>query len=233
MQDQVHVYELLPAYALHCLDAEEASRVAEHLASCAECRAELLAYQTVAGRLALGAPDTAPPAHLKNRLLAQVQAPQAAPARAPFRTRRQRAAMAWGLAALVLLVALVASNLWWLLRSGGPGVGPAGMQAVAMTGTERAPQATGTLLITADGEYGTLIVDGMPALDPGLGYQLWLIRDGQRASGGVFAVNDEGYGVLEVSSPDPLASYSAFGVTIEPEGGSPGPTGDKVLDGGL
>ena len=54
MQDQVHVYELLPAYALHCLDAEEASRVAEHLASCAECRAELLAYQTVAGRLALG-----------------------------------------------------------------------------------------------------------------------------------------------------------------------------------
>ena len=108
MQDQVHVYELLPAYALHCLDAEEASRVAEHLASCAECRAELLAYQTVAGRLALGAPDTAPPAHLKNRLLAQVQAPQAAPARAPVRTRRQRAAMAWGLAALVLLVALVA-----------------------------------------------------------------------------------------------------------------------------
>jgi anti-sigma-K factor RskA len=107
------------------------------------------------------------------------------------------------------------------------------MQAVAMTGTERAPQATGTLLITADGEYGTLIVDGMPALDPGLGYQLWLIRDGQRASGGVFAVNDEGYGVLEVSSPDPLASYSAFGVTIEPEGGSPGPTGDKVLDGSL
>ena len=60
-----------------------------------------------------------------------------------------------------------------------------------------------------------------------------IIRDGQRASGGVFAVNDEGYGVLEVSSPDPLASYSAFGVTIEPEGGSPGPTGDKVLDGGL
>lgn len=233
MQDQLHVHELLPAYALECLDTEEASRVAEHLASCAECRAELVAYQTVAGRLALGAPDALPPAHLKNRLLAQVQAPQAAPARAPIRTRWQRAAVAWGLAALVLLVALVATNLWWWLRYGGPGVGPAGLQAVAMAGTERAPRATGTLLITADGEYGTLIVDGLPALDPGLGYQLWLIRDGQRVSGGVFAVNDEGYGVLEVSSHEPLASFTAFGVTIEPEGGSPGPTGDKVLDGSL
>ena len=141
--------------------------------------------------------------------------------------------MAWGLVALVLLVALVASNLWWWLRSGSPAVGPAGMQVVAMTGTERAPNATGTLLITTDGEYGTLIVDGMPALAPGLGYQLWLIRDGQRTNGGVFAVNDEGYGVLEIFSPEPLGSYSAFGVTIEPEGGSPGPTGDKVLDGSL
>jgi len=233
MQDQLHVYELLPAYALDCLDAEEATRVAEHLASCAECRAELRAYQAVTAQLALGASDAVPPARLKGEIMGRIQAPRAATARREGRPWWRRAAPAWGVAALVLLVAFIASNLWWWQRSGraGPTAGPTEMQVIAMAGTEIVPEASGTLLLTADGEYGTLIVDGLPALDPSLGYQLWLIRDGQRASGGVFAVNDEGYGVLEVSSPEPLSSYSAFGVTIEPKGGSPGPTGDKVLGG--
>lgn len=236
MQDQIHVHDLLPAFALDCLDADEASRVAEHLASCAECRAELVAYQRVAGRLALGAPEAEPPDRLKGRIMARIQPPQTAPARRAAPPRWQRAAAAWGLAALLLLVVLVATNLWWWQRSGGAGpkgIGPAEMQVVAMAGTDRAPQASGTLLITANGEYGTLIVEDLPTLDPGLGYQLWLIHDGQRVSGGVFAVNDHGYGVLEISSPEPLSRYSAFGVTIEPEDGSPGPTGDKVLDGSL
>ena len=231
MQDQFHVRELLPAYALNCLDAEEATRVAEHLASCAECRAELLAFETVTARLALGARDALPPDKLKGKIVGQIQAPRAAPARRQGRAWWQRAAPAWGLAALVLLVALVASNLWWWQRSSE--VGPARLQVVAMAGTERVPGAAGTLLITADGEYGTLIVDGLPDLEPGLAYQLWLIRDGQRVSGGVFSVNDEGYGVLEVMSAEPLSSFADFGVTIEPEGGSPGPTGDKVLGGSL
>jgi anti-sigma-K factor RskA len=231
MQDQIHVRESLPAYALGCLDEEEASRVAEHLESCAACRAELLAYEAVAAQLALGAPDAVPRAGLRGRIMGRAQAAPAGPPRRESRRWGSRVAPAWGLAALVLLVALIASNLWWWQRS--DRVGPGEMQVVAMAGTERVPKATGTLLISADGEYGTLIVDGLPALDPGLGYQLWLIHDGQRVSGGVFAVSAEGYGVLEVSSPKPLSSYSAFGVTVEPAGGSPGPTGDKVLDGSL
>ncbi|RJQ80137.1 MAG: anti-sigma factor [Desulfobacteraceae bacterium] len=32
-------------------------------------------------------------------------------------------------------------------------------------------------------------------------------------------------------SPRPLNSYRTFGITIEPRGGSPGPTGSKVLGG--
>jgi anti-sigma-K factor RskA len=103
------------------------------------------------------------------------------------------------------------------------------MQVVAMLGTEVAPAATGMLVISEDGEYGTLVVDGLPALDPAHQYQLWLIRDGQRTSGGLFSVNPEGYGSLWVSSPEPLSSYPAFGITVEPVGGSTGPTGEKVL----
>ena len=84
-------------------------------------------------------------------------------------------------------------------------------------------------MVSTDGEHGTLVVDGLPALDEERQYQLWLIEDGQRTSGGVFSVNPEGYGSLWVLSPEPLSGYSAFGITIEPAGGSPGPTGAKVL----
>jgi anti-sigma-K factor RskA len=75
---------------------------------------------------------------------------------------------------------------------------------------------------------GTLIADHLEPLSPDQQYQLWLIENGDRLDGGVFDVGDDGYGSLTVRAPEPLDSY-AFGVTIEPAGGSPGPTGPRVL----
>lgn len=237
MSNELHAIELLPAYALGCLDAEEGTQVAEHLAVCPMCRAELASYQAVADQLALAGCDADPPAALKQQLLGRLQAP---PEPRPSWSQRladlfRAAPVAWGVAALALIAVLVVSNLvWWqqpsrhetLITAGG-------MQVVSMVATDAAPGAVGTLVISGDGEYGTLVVDGLPALDAEHQYQLWLIRDEQRTSGGVFSVNYEGYGALPISSPEPLSSYPAFGITIEPAGGSPGPTGDKVLGGSL
>ena len=238
MVNEPHVSELLAAYALGSLDEEEQVQVAGHLTACADCRAELLSYEAVAGRLAFAAPDAAPPAALKQQILGGIQTPHQQPAVGPQRSWRQQlagffrtSAPAWRVASLALVVLLVITNVWWWQRAGreGSGVPGAGMRVIAMAGAETAPDAVGTLVISADGEYGTLVVDGLPALDPEHQYQLWLIRDGQRTSGGVFSVNPEGYGSLPIPSPEPLSSYAAFGITIEPAGGSPGPTGDKVL----
>jgi anti-sigma-K factor RskA len=242
MSTEMHVVELLPAYALDCLDEEETALVSEHLARCPACQTEFLAYQTVADRLALAAPEAAPPPRLKRQILERVAPPRPLPVAEPRPSLWQqltglygRAAPAWGAVALILVVVLAASNLWLWQQLDGDRVTttPAGMQVIALAGTEVAPNGAGTLVISADGEYGTLIVDGLPALDKDQQYQLWLIRDGQRTSGGVFSVNPEGYGALWISSPEPLSSYPAFGITIEPTGGSPGPTGEKVLGGTL
>ena len=70
-------------------------------------------------------------------------------------------------------------------------------------------------------------------LDSASQYQLWLIKDGNRTSGGVFSVLDNSYGVLVVNSSESLSVYDGFGVTIEPAGGSQGPTGSKVLGGNI
>ncbi len=242
MMNDGHMIESLPVYALGSLDDDEAVQVAEHLSMCPQCRAELASYEALAGRLALAAPDRIPPPDLKRQILGQLQTPGLEPALPQRLTWWQRvtgvfrkATPAWGVASLALVVLLVVSNLWWWRRTDRPGpiITPGGMQVVAMVGTDAAPGAVGTLVISGDGEYGTLVVDGLPVLDEEHQYQLWLIRDGQRTSGGVFPVNPEGYGALWVSSPDPLSSYPQFGITIEPAGGSPGPTGDKVLGGNL
>lgn len=241
MLNDVHVIELLPAYALGSLDKEEAVLVAEHLATCPGCRAELLSYQAVADRLALAAPDAALPVELRQKVVGGLQVPRMEPATGPRRTWWQRvaglfqgAAPAWGITSLALVALLVLSNLWWWQQVDreGPTAPPGGMQVVVMVGTDATTDAVGTLVISEDGEYGTLVVGGLPSLDEEYRYQLWLIRDGQRTSGGVFSVNPEGYGALRVSSPEPLSSYPAFGITVEPAGGSPGPTGDKVLGSG-
>jgi anti-sigma-K factor RskA len=142
----------------------------------------------------------------------------------------RRTAPAWGLVSLFLVVVLVAGNLWlWGQINRQPPMTAPALQTINLFGTEAAPGASGLLVVSADGARGTLVVDGLPTLDEERQYQLWLIQDGQRTSGGVFSVNQKGYGSVWVSSPQPLSSYSAFGITIEPAGGSPGPTGDRVL----
>lgn len=237
-----HVSDNLAAYALGILGEEEAGAIARHLARCAQCHRELRSYQRVTDHLALAGPSHDPPVRLKQRLLERVQPARTTPATEPAVPWHQqlagffrRTAPAWGLAALVLIVGLVASNLWlWRqVDQTKQAVLPEGMRVVVLAGTEEAPLATGALVLSDDGEYGTLVVDGLPPLDAEHAYQLWLIRDGVRTSGGVFAVNEEGYGALWVSAPESLDSYPAFGITVEPAGGSEGPTGERVMGGSL
>jgi len=55
--------------------------------------------------------------------------------------------------------------------------------------------------------------------------------NGKRTNGGVFSVDQDGYAVMEVYAPQPLSAYPQFGITVEPAGGSPAPTGEKVMGG--
>ncbi|MHB1296086.1 MAG: zf-HC2 domain-containing protein [Anaerolineae bacterium] len=64
--------DLLPAYALGCLEEDEADLVTEHLIACVECRETLRSYQSVVENLSLGGCCNAPPPQLKRRLLQKV-----------------------------------------------------------------------------------------------------------------------------------------------------------------
>ena len=243
MASQDHISKLIPAYALDCLDPED-KRIAEtHLAACAECRAELAEYRTIVVDLSLAVPEVAPPAGLKQQIINQagkqkkarngthgffarlvqpVQLALAAISRSP----------GFALASLALVIVLAASNLMLFNQiSQNNQAKQEGLRTIALSGTENSPGASGLIVISSNGEKGTLVADGLTELSSDQAYQLWLIRDGKRDSGGTFIVDQNGYGRLWVASPQPLGDYQAFGITIEPAGGSPGPTGTKVLGG--
>lgn len=245
-----HVIDLIAAYSLNILEADESQQVASHLASCESCAAELEAYRRVAEKLPLAAPDASPPAHLKASILRQLPKKQSAPVAqiaAPTQNTSQKRpwwqsllqglpalSPAWSLASLALILVLGASNLFlWQRVSLLSQPSTSHFITVDLQGSAGATSASGMLVMDEQGNAGTLVVDGLPVLDGTRAYQLWLIRNGERTSGGVFSVDSLGYGSLWITSEIPLTSYDSFGVTIEPAGGSPGPTGEKVLGGEL
>jgi len=208
--------------------------VAEHLSTCELCRAELRAYQAVVDELPEGMPLHTPPAALKAKIMQSVQRRQQPPEPAPSASWLSRLfggkAPVWGLASLALVLMLGASNLFlWQRLNRLESANRDSLRTVQLLGTEFTPDATGLLVMSVDGEHGTLVVDRLPVLDEAHQYQLWLTQDGVRDDGGVFSVDRYGYASYWVHTDKPLASYTSFGITIEPSGGSPAPTGDKVL----
>lgn len=238
MPEETHVLDLLPAYALGSLDADEAGYVEEHLLSCWICRAESSTFQDVAEQLSFAAPAEVPSTHLKERLLQRVQAVRPQP-RVPAQTTRrpwlERLLPIWGLASLGLIIALAAFtlSLWQRLNHLEFITAPGGMRAIPLSAVDATSDATGFIIVSGNGDNGALVVDGLPPLDADRQYQLWLIRDGERTSGAVFSTDEENYGGTRVRVAGSLLEYSAVGITIEPTGGSSQPTGVKVLGGPL
>ena len=230
--------ELIPAYALGALDDDEAGKLKRHLTGCAICQSELADYDEVVGFMAMAAPDRRPSSELRERLMTRIERSTGEAAAAVDReqswVQRMSAALnglvagpRWRPAVLVIIVILAVGNviLWRQLNAPDPN----SWRRIRLEATEAAPEARGIIYISADGINGTLIVDGLDELEPDQQYQIWLILDGQRTSGAVFSVNSDGYRGVQLESPLHLYEYESFGITVEPTGGSPGPTGERVL----
>jgi anti-sigma-K factor RskA len=238
MKHETHVTELLPGYALDCLEAEEALMVASHLTKCAQCREELASYRAVTGQLAMAVPDMQPPDTLKATILRAIQPEiHSQSAKSSFRERWQGfvaffqpIAPAWSLSSAVIIVVLGISTaiFWQRLNTLEEFYHTQDFQLVKLECTHIVPAATGQIVVSNDGEIGSLAVAHLPALEPGQVYQVWLTMDGRQMNGGTFTVNAQGYGALNIKSPQSLLDCGIH-ITVEPEQGSGQPSGETVL----
>lgn len=252
--DCASLRDLIPAYALGAVDAEERAQIEAGLTYCPELAEEIAAYKELTDAIHFAAPQVAPPPELGARILNAV-AP--APAPEPVRiVERQRPALRFGwVAAAVALVLLAVSNGYWLvqlneLRSehfqiseraenqrrllDALGSGSANEALLTAAPSNQVPQAVLNWTFDPDGlEWVVLLsVEGLEPLAAG-DYQLWLMPDESDSviSAGLFSVNELGRGSLVFALDEPVTAYQWAGITAEPPGGSPAPTSDPLVTG--
>ena len=103
-----------------------------------------------------------------------------------------------------------------------------------LTAADPASGARGRAYLDPTTDQMLVAVSRLPQLPADRAYQLWFVRpDGMRDSGGVFRVGEGGEGTILARAPAGLAAYTAIGITEEPSGGSPGPTGPKIVGASL
>jgi anti-sigma-K factor RskA len=241
MMDHEAIEGLIPAYALGAADPDDSRIVEAHLVACAACRGLLAEYRELGGDLLFAVPPMAAPAGITERMRQRLAPARYEAALRAWWTRLRGAFLVPALAAAVLL--LVVTNLYWfgqmnrlnrqVTEQASLVASLANAPATALRAEASAPYAQGVVYASTSGQAALLCVYGMPALPPDKAYQLWLIKDGKRESGGVFQVSANGFGFLMVKPAHPLTDYGSVGITIEPIGGSPAPTTPRVLGGNL
>lgn len=227
--------ELYELYALGVLEPDLAAEIDRHIAEdCAHCREHLSSALAVTAALAGLAEPLAPPARLRNRVLARLTSAKSAP--------RWRLAV-WALAAACLaLVAYSAASRSAMrhmqqelaalteerdqLRSAVQMLSRPDTRTVEFGKTESVPH--GRVLVNGNG--GVVFVGSqLPQIASDRTFELWLIpATGAPQPAGLFRPIASGESV-DVSSARAQASTKAVAVTIEPRQGSSAPTTKPFL----
>ena len=100
--------------------------------------------------------------------------------------------------------------------------------SVSLKSTETQPRALGQLIADPNDQSAMLVISGLPPLEPGKTYQVWLIGNAP-VSAGLLTVDENGQSVLIITSEEAIGSFNSVGISIEPEGGSIEPTGEIVV----
>jgi hypothetical protein len=173
--------------------------------------------------------------------------PSAPPAQEPYpiaTARARRRSPVWGLLAAAAVVAIVVLGGWnvflqqqnsaadqrlALLTEAVAAAGQPGAQIAPMTGTDTAAGAGGYAVFPAEGT-GYIVLTGMDPAPAGQTWQAWTIAE-TPVSAGLVTVGSDGLAVL--GDVERVPGTSVVALTIEPAGGSEGPTTTPVVVGQL
>jgi anti-sigma-K factor RskA len=250
MTDQ-HVDELIDLYALGALEPGEQMAVDEHLDDCSRCRARLEEAKRLVMLFAWTPDQHDPPPALRNKVMQRVSHLQRLEGKVqrswweriglPEWLRSPRLGLQ--LSGAMMLVAVL---LGWQLS-----------RVQSEVHSLRAQLAEQQSLVAVLYEPDTRIVPLAASSDPGATqayllfdperqralikstalaslpqdqtYQLWLIDGSQPESVGLLNTGADGQGTAEIAAQRPLSQYQAFGITVEPAGGSAQPTTKPIV----
>ena len=252
------IEELLAFYALGALNDEEKELVEAYLREHPEARQQVEELGRAVAALPYGVPPVEPAPRSKEALMRRVAADQRATSSTRNQPSRPRGlrfenlfrALSLGAATIAILWAIVLSaqisrlrnevsalsealvaqsNQLEQINAQLPQTPQSSVITVSLKGTDVQPQAQGQLIADPNSQSAVLVIVGLTPLEAGKTYQVWLIEGDAPVSAGLLKVDANGQGVLVVSSETPIGAFDALGISVEPEEGSPLPTGDIVV----
>lgn len=251
------IEELLPFYALDALTEEEKQLVESYLAEHPEARPQVQELQSGASALPYSVSPVEPPRHVKDALMARITSDVQArersssrvenpPARRGLRSEDLFRVLSLGAATVAIVWAFVLNAQVAGLRNEISALNEqvaaqsqsidelvqnlpqTDVITVSLKSTEEQRRALGQLIANPNDKSAVLVISGLPPLEPGRTYQVWLIG-GAPVSAGLLTVDENGQSVLIITSEEAIGSFNSVGISIEPEGGSEQPTGDIVV----
>jgi anti-sigma-K factor RskA len=223
--------ELIPAYVLGALDAEELAEFEALLADDPEAQRLVAEYQAITDQLVLTTPARPAPAHLQDDLRRRLASQPAKVTLMPQQSVKWRSSALPVLVGLAAALAVVIGVAVFLLQPQTPReVFDRLSQRVALIPQAGYEDVHGVL--ATDGSQAVICMRDMPSLPDDRVFQLWFAyADGALQSSKTFeAANGEICEIVPLANAS--AGYQAFAVSIEPPGGSPDPTtpsGDVVF----
>ncbi len=228
--------EAIAAYALDALPPDETAAVSAYLAEHPEAHALCEEYRAIVGMLPYAAAPSEPPPFLRDGVFRSIRGERQRRHRLPLPPVRYRFISAFAACALLLLLVW---NIGLQVRTSPPARADAsisdilsqpGLVTYAMMPQPDAPDASGRIYLSSTHDQAAMSVWRLPHLSPDQTYQLWFRLDDQtRVSITTFSVDAKGAAVVRLNVPRMSHAYVQCGITLEPSGGSPQPTGPRML----
>ncbi|WP_328325679.1 anti-sigma factor [Kribbella sp. NBC_00382] len=239
MNEDIHT--LAGPYALDALDEDERILFEQHLPHCTVCAAEVAEFRETAAKLSTDV-AMAPPRGMKDALMASIaqveQLPAVPEAAEPVNRAVPQPVVARRTVGRRSLLALAAA-LVIVAGAGGIAVDQYRKNSSTQRATEQiaavlaqpdaqtlhgslAGGGEATMVASSRGDAAVVVLSSLPALPSEKTYQLWLIDKSKAA---------HSIGLAEASSSSQtkilaggVTGKVAFGITVEPKGGSRQPT---------
>jgi hypothetical protein len=235
-QEHTRYEQDVGAYLLGALDELETKAFERHLVTCARCLEDVELLRAATDALPRSVTPLSAPPTLKRSLMEVVEREaREAGAEAPSQSVRERLAalvpgalrvrpvVAWGVAAVFLVVGISAGFGVSRIAGGGET-----RTVSASVDHKRVPFASARLVMPDRGRDGAILrLHGLPNLPSNRVYQVWVQEDGEIIPGPVFGVRQDGSGAAAV--PEELDEADAVMVTREPRGGARAPSEKPIL----
>jgi anti-sigma-K factor RskA len=251
MMDRKTLLELIPAYAVDALDADEREAVAAFIERDPEAKAIFADYEAISAMLPLAAPMRPAPSHLQDDLRKRLAArktttPEERPApqllpkaeKSVEKPSRMIPLAAWFVAAAaVIAVVIVGGFLLFRTPSDEMAVARALYNEIVaqpdfvsyQVSAAEGLTVEGELVVSANGRDAVLRIASLPQLSEEQSYQLWTATDGAVDSAGIYHW-PTGHGPYFVKIERQIDELVRLGMTIEPFDGSEQPAGDRIFE---